>query len=91
MEDERVPLVLYLKDFANKGVQDNPKKKVIDLIPKWNQVFGFVAIDVSLEDLREIIDSLEALLEDDKCPVSAAHKAAENGSLKLLQVFSKFI
>ena len=80
-------MVLYLKDFANKGVQDNPKKKVIDLIPKWNQVFGFVAIDASLEDLREIIDSLEALLEDDKCPVSAAHKAAENGSLKLLQVF----
>ena len=87
MEDERVPLVLYLKDFANKGVQDNPKKKVIDLIPKWNQVFGFVAIDASLEDLREIIDSLEALLEDDKCPVFVAHKAAENGSLKLLQVF----
>ena len=87
MEDERIPLVLYLKDFANKGVQGNPKKKVIDLIPEWNKVFGFVANDASLEDLREITESLEALLEDDKCPVFFAHKAAKNGALKLLQLF----
>ena len=87
LEDERVPLVLYLRDFANKGVQNNIGKKVIDLIPGWNKVFGFVAIDASLEDLKEVIEALEALLEDDKCCENPAHKAAEIGALKLLQIF----
>ena len=76
---ERLSLVKYLLEFGDKKIEE-------DIIPGWKKATNIFAKTASIEDLKEVKESIEYLVQD-KCCEYLVHYAAEIGALKLMQLF----
>ena len=85
---ERMACVKLLQDFGDKDVE-NTNEKVSTYIPGWQEAVKEYEAQASIEDLREVTDSLIFGLEtsDGKCCEYPVHEAACIGALKLIKFF----
>ena len=84
-QEERISLVKLLEEFGDKDVE-NTKEKVSTIIPGWTKAVKNFGGKASIEDLREVKDSLKELVkENDNCCQYPVHEAALIGAEKLIE------
>ena len=84
-DSERITLVKLLEEFGDKDVE-NTKEKVSTIIPEWTKAVKNFGSQASIEDLREVKDSLfELVRENGKCCQYPVHEAALIGAEKLIE------
>ena len=84
---ERIALIKFIEEFADREVEPkNTKKSTI--IPGWKKAAQKYGVKASIDDLEDIIDSLQELArENGKCVEYPVHVAAINGDVKLMEFF----
>jgi len=85
----------YIEDYFNymyedyediSDLEDSDLEKVCTHIPGWSQGLQKYKKKASIEDLREIKDSLQELLKEGEfCCRYPVHEAAQSGHLKLME------
>ena len=82
---ERISIVIFLQEFGNRNVV-TPDEKVSTIIPGWQKAVKKYGAQASIEDLREVKNSLQRLaLGNDWCWSEPVHIAAKEGAVKLIK------
>ena len=82
---ERISIVIFLQEFGNRNVV-TPDEKVSTIIPGWQKAAKKYGAQASIEDLREVKNSLQRLaLGNDWCWSEPVHIAAKEGAVKLIK------
>ena len=77
-------LVKFIQDFGDKDIQFEDKT-VLAFIPGWQKAVEKYEAQASIEDLKEVKDSLQKLVRDNgKCCKFPVHQAAVNGDVRLM-------
>ena len=93
--DEKIEVELeepiYYMDVDGGDGQVKFKSKIIeisikDFMPGWNKAVKTFVKTASLEDLKEVKESMECFLKDKNFPYPV-HYAVKHGALKLMQLF----
>ena len=81
-------LVKYLLEFGGRPMRDHEDKmkRVHEVIPGWNKAVKKVGSKASLDDLKEIKESLLNVV-DKSYDGNLVFEAARNGDLKLMKLF----
>ena len=84
---ERIALIKFIEEFADREVEPkNTKKSTV--IPGWKKAAQKYGVQASIDDLEDVIDSLQELArENGKCVEYPVHVAAINGDVKLMEFF----
>ena len=82
---ERIALVKFLEEFGDINVVLT-NKNVSTIFPGWQKAVKTYGVQATIEDLKEVKDSLEKLATVyGKCCEYPVHRAAKNGAVKLME------
>ena len=81
--DEKIEVEVLLLRSTSTAMIEVPVK---DLMPGWNKAVKNFVKTASLEDLKEVKESMECFLKDNSFPYPV-HYAVKHGALKLMQLF----
>jgi len=85
---ERISQVNFLQEFGQRNIDDFPMVKVLTIIPGLPKAVKKFGAQATIEDLRNVKEAVAKLVgEDGKCCPNPVHQAAENGDLKLIELF----
>ena len=86
---DRIALVKYYQEFGDRYVEYT-NQQVSTIIAGWKIAVKKFGSQTSIEDLREVKDSLQNLVgENGECCYGPVHQAARNGAVKLMEFIIK--